>query len=80
MEADIKRAESPSMFSWLSKKIPDYPDTLSLKMHAHIQEPGSRPHFRLEPSDHPLAQEYHHGITPSRVKEIMLRRLPATEQ
>jgi hypothetical protein len=44
-------------------------------MYAHIQEPGMRPHFRLEPTDHPLAQEYHHGITPEHVKEIMLRRL-----
>ena len=46
-------------------------------MYAHIQEPGVRPHFELESTDHPLAQEYHHGITPERVKEIMLRRLPA---
>jgi len=28
----------------------------------------------------PLAQEYHHGITPERVREIMFRRLPAAEQ
>jgi hypothetical protein len=77
---DQRRADSPPMFSWLSTKIPEYPDTLSLKMYAHIQEPKLRPHFRLEPSDHPLAREYHHGITPERVKEIMLNRLPASEQ
>jgi hypothetical protein len=70
-----ERVDLPPMFSWLSSQIPEYPDTLSLKMHAHIQEPSSRPLFRLEPSEHPLAQEYHHGITPERVKEIMLRRL-----
>jgi hypothetical protein len=79
-DEDGQPVDPPPMFSWLSSRIDDYPDTLSLKMHAHIQEPGSRPHFRLEPCDHPLAQEYHHGITPERVKEIMLRRLPATEQ
>jgi len=75
MNEDPKRAELPAMFSWLSNRIPDYPDTLSLKMHAHIQELRQRPHFRLELSDHPLSQEYHHGITAERVKEIMLGRL-----
>jgi hypothetical protein len=68
------------MFSWLSNWILDYPDTNGLQMHAHIQEPGMRPHFELESSDHALAQEYRHGITPERVKEIMLKRLPANEQ
>lgn len=64
------------MFSWLSTQINGYPETLSLKMYAHIQEPGWRPSFELEESDHPLSQEYRHGITPERVKEIMISRLP----
>jgi hypothetical protein len=80
LDSDKKRAEVSSMFSWLSTQIADYPDTLSLKMHAHIQEPGLRPTFRLEPSDHPLSQEYHHGIAPERVKDIMLRRLSGNER
>jgi hypothetical protein len=75
---DGNRAELEPMFSWLSTRLPDYPDTLNLKMYAHIQEPGQRPHFRLEGADHPLAQEYHHGISPERVKEIMRSRLPST--
>jgi hypothetical protein len=75
-----ERVDLPPMFSWLSTRLPDYPDTLSLKMHAHIQDPGMRPHFRLELSDHPLALEYHRGITPERVKEITLRILPTEEQ
>jgi len=79
MEDDPKRIELPPMFSWLSSNISDYPDTRSLKMFAHIQEPGTRPYFRLERCNHPLAQEYHHGITPERVKEIMLRSLPTVE-
>lgn len=79
MDGDPKQVELPPMFSWLSSRISDYPDTLNLKMYAHIQEKGFRPHFRLERSDHPLALEYHHGIGPERVKEIMLRRLPAVE-
>lgn len=75
-----ERVDLPPMFSWLNTWISGYPDTRSLKMHAHIQEPGKRPHFELEPSDHPLAQEFHHGITPESVKEIMLKRLPANQQ
>jgi hypothetical protein len=81
---DLLRAESepsqvdfPDMFSWLSSRLPDYPDTLSLKMWAEIREPGIRPNFRLEDADHPLAKEFHEGISPERVKEIMFRHLPA---
>ncbi len=40
---DPKRVELPPMFSWLSSQIDDYPDTLNLKMYAHIQEPGTVP-------------------------------------
>ncbi|WP_348264134.1 DUF2199 domain-containing protein [Telmatobacter sp. DSM 110680] len=72
--------ELPPMFSWLSTQIPGYPETLNLKMWVLIQEPGMRPHFRLERGDHPLCMEYHHGISPSRVKEIMFERLPALEE
>jgi len=75
MHADPARADLPSMFSWLSNQIPEYPDTLNLKMHAHMAEPGFCPTFRLEPTEHPLSLEYHHGITPERVKQIMLRRV-----
>ena len=76
---DPKRVELPPMFSWLSTQLPEYPDTLNLKMYAHIKELGWRPHFRLELTDHPLSQEYHKGITPERVKEIMMARLRHTE-
>ena len=79
MEGDRKRVELPPMFSWLSSQIPEYPDTLNLKMYAHVQELGWRPHFELEPTEHPLAQEYHTGIDPARVKDIMLRRLRSEE-
>ena len=75
---DQERTDLPAMFAWLSNQIPEYPDTLSLKMYAHIQGPGQRPHFELQLSDHPLSQEYHKGISPERVKQIMLSRLPET--
>jgi len=77
MDKDPDRVELPEMFSWLSSLIPEYPDTLNMKMYAKIQEVGMRPHFRLELSDHPLSQEYHRGITPERVREIMMERLGA---
>jgi hypothetical protein len=80
MDGNPERTSLPPMFSWLSNQIPEYSDTLNLKMYAHIQEPGMRPHFRLEQSEHSLSQEYHHGIMPERVKEIMLRRLPGAEE
>jgi hypothetical protein len=73
---DPKRVELPPMFSWLSTQVPEYPDTLSLKMYAHIQDVGLRPHFRLALTDHPLSQEYHRGVTPERVKAIMMSLLP----
>ncbi|MFN2511622.1 MAG: DUF2199 domain-containing protein [Pyrinomonadaceae bacterium] len=79
MVDDAKRVELPPMFSWLSTQIDGYPDTLSLKMYAHIQEPDWRPTFELERTDHPLSQEYHNGITAERVKEIMMSRLPGNE-
>lgn len=65
----------PGMFSWLSNRIDGYPDTLSLKMYAHVQRGGMRPTFELEPTDHPLAHEFHRGISPERVKEITLQRV-----
>ncbi len=75
-EAELQ-PEKLQMFSWLSTRLPDYPDTLNLRMTALIQEIGTRPHFKLDAGDHPLVQEYYHGITPERVKELMLRMLPA---
>ena len=75
MDDDPRRVELPPMFSWLSNRIDEYPDTLNLKMNAYIQELGTRPIFELEATDHPLSQEFHHGISPERVREIMERQL-----
>jgi hypothetical protein len=79
VDGDPERVDLPAMFSWLSSRIQEYPDTLSLKMQVQVQEPGIRPIFRLDRCDHPLAIEFHEGISPERVREIMLRRLPAAE-
>jgi hypothetical protein len=77
LDESEERVELPPMFSWLNNDIPEYPDTLAIKMYAHIQPLGQRPWFELEPTDHPLSVEYHHGISPERVKDISLRRLKA---
>jgi len=77
---DQQRIDLPPMFSWLSTRIPEYPDTTNLKMYVHIQKPRQRPHFELELTDHPLSQEYHKGITSERVREIMMGRLRDAEQ
>jgi hypothetical protein len=76
MEREDKeeRVELGPMFSWLCNWPPEYGEYESTKMDMHIQEPGKRPHFSIHHTDHPLAQEYHHGIHPRRVKEIMLNR------
>ncbi len=79
MNDDPKRVELPPMFSWLSNQIHEYPDTLNLKIYAHTQKPPLRPNFELQPTSHPLSQEYHHGITAERVKEIMLGRVLNSE-
>jgi hypothetical protein len=76
---ETEAAELPPMFSWLSTKLPDYPDTLNLKMYAHPQLHNERPYFRLEETDHPLAQEYRHGIAPERVKALMRLLLPSVD-
>ena len=76
---DPKRVDLPPMFSWLSNNIDDYPDTVNLKLYAHVKVPGERPIFEIEPTDHPLSQEYYQGISPERVKAIMTQRLRDTE-
>ena len=75
---DADRFSMPNMIQWLSNQIVEYEDTRSLKMYAHIREPGEVPTFELEPTEHQLSQEYHHGITAERVKEIMRNRLKET--
>jgi hypothetical protein len=70
-DEDPKRDEIPRLFSWLCNSVAGYPDSQSLKMDVVVQEIGARPHFELHRSDHPLAQEFHNGITPKRAKDIM---------
>jgi len=80
MHGDPKRPELPPMFSWLSTKIPDYPDTLSMKMYAHIRAPGAVSYLELEPTKHILAKEQYQSIGPERVREIMMKQVSEFEK
>lgn len=75
MDKDPKVTHLAPMFSWLSTKIPEYPDTLNLKIYGRVSKVKMRPCFELERTAHPLSQEYYDGISPERVKEIMFGRL-----
>jgi hypothetical protein len=75
MDSNPKRVELGPLFSWLCNWIPEYGEVEDIKMFLHPQEPDTRPLFEIEHTEHPLAQDYHHGVLPSRVKEIMLKRL-----
>ena len=64
------RENEPPYFSWLSNRLPLYPETLNLKTHVHTRPVGQRPFVELEPTDHPLAVEQRQGITLTQVREI----------
>jgi hypothetical protein len=60
---------------WLSSRLPDYPDTLTLKVRAHLRDHGERPLFELEPTDHPLAVAQREGITLAELQQIYEQNL-----
>ena len=68
---DDDMADWPPMFGYLSNKLPDYPDTLSLHLSVQPQEKGARPHLTLEPSDHPLSLEQQNGIALDKVLHLV---------
>ncbi len=65
------RSHLGPFFGWLCTLIPAYPDTLHLKTRVHIRDNGIRPYIEVQPSEHPLAREQEHGITPDRLSEII---------
>ncbi len=74
---DPDQAREGPYFGWFSNKLPGYPDTLTLKLMAHLRDEKTRPCFTLEPTDHPLAVEQRQGITPARLQEIYEANLHA---
>jgi len=64
-------------FGWFSVRLPGYPDTLNLKVMAHLRDHGMRPWFELEESEHPLSLEYRRGISAERLQQIYEANLHA---
>ena len=54
----------------LANSLPVYPETLNLKTEIKLQPVGNRPRFRIEESDHLLAQEQSSGIPLDRAMEL----------
>jgi hypothetical protein len=66
-----------SFFGWFAVRLPGYPDTLNLKVMAHLRDERTRPWFELEESDHPLTVECRRGISAERLQEIYEANLHA---
>jgi hypothetical protein len=64
------KVDGGPFFGWLSNRLPNYPDTLSLKTHVHVRA-DIRAAIELELTDHPLAVEQSEGITMDRVRQII---------
>lgn len=64
------RSHNGPYFGWLCVPIPTYPDTMSLKTMVHIRDHGIRPYIELEPTEHPLALEQRHGVSPERIQAL----------
>ncbi|MCZ7606013.1 MAG: DUF2199 domain-containing protein [Planctomycetota bacterium] len=61
------RETEPPFFGWLCTAIPVYPDTMYLKTSVQTMPSDSVPRITVEPTDHPLAVDQHHGVTLRRV-------------
>ena len=66
-----KRSHVGPFFGWLDSSLPLYPETRSLKTMVHLQDDLKRPLIELEPTDHPLAVEQHHGMNLERAAELV---------
>lgn len=67
---DCDRDSDPPYFGWLSSPIWIYPSTINLKLSVQSRKPGLTPLFTVEPTDHPLAMDQHHGISIERWHEL----------
>ena len=66
-------------FGWLCNYLPYYENTYALKTRVHPRAEGNRPYIELEDSEHPLAVDFHRGISLSRAQEIaerVMHRIP----
>jgi hypothetical protein len=75
--AEPHHSDVGPFFGWFSVRLPGYPDTLSLKVMAHLRDERTRPWFELEESEHPLSADYRQGITRERLQQIYEANLHA---
>jgi hypothetical protein len=61
---------SDRYFGWFCNRLPWYPDSLNLKTEVHPRAGKQRPFIVLEDTRHPLAVDYHQGISVQRAQEI----------
>jgi hypothetical protein len=75
-----KSGISDVYFGWLCNQLPLYSNTLHLKTRVHPLSNGQRPWLEIEPTNHPLARDFHDGITIARAQEMaeLLMHAPAT--
>ena len=66
-----ERGTDPPYFGWLSTNIAVYSFNNHLKLSIQSRAPGETPLFTLEPSDHPLSINQHHGISTKRWHELI---------
>ena len=57
-------------FGWLCNYLPYYKNTYALKAQVHPRAGAERPLIVLEKSEHPLAMDFHQGISVARAQEI----------
>ena len=70
-----ERSRLGPYFGWLSTKIPEYPDTMFLKVTVYQRAIGVRPLVELEPTDHPLAVQQRAGIELEELQELVVKIL-----
>ncbi|HTD67703.1 MAG TPA: DUF2199 domain-containing protein [Candidatus Limnocylindria bacterium] len=64
------RESEPAYFGWFSNSLPEYLETLNLKVSLHTRPVGVRPLIELEPTSHPLAVEQRGGVSSARAQEL----------
>lgn len=57
-------------FGWFCNGLPWYPQTLGLKTSVRPRDGNQRPYIVLQESEHPLAIDFHEGISVQRAQEI----------
>jgi hypothetical protein len=69
------RASDPPYFGWLSTPIAAYQNTIHLKLSVQSRARGMVPLFTVEPTEHQLSFDQHHGISIERWHELAHRLL-----